>query len=99
MDCWTSLEMTRSFPAAAVAGLVLLALLVRADDKKPAAEKTFAPDKVAFFEKEVQPLLREHCVKCHGGEKKVRGNLRLTAREHVLKGGDLGPAFNSEKPD
>jgi hypothetical protein len=85
--------------AAAVAGLVLVALLVRADEKKPPAEKKFAAEEVAFFEKEVAPVLQQHCVKCHGGEKKVRGNLRLTAREHVLKGGDLGPAFDPDRPD
>jgi hypothetical protein len=92
--------MTRSFrTAAAVAGLVLAALLVRADDRKPPAEKKFSPEEVAFFEKNVAPILQARCVKCHGGEKKVRGNLRLTARAHVLKGGDLGPAFDADKPD
>ena len=48
--------------AAAVAGLVLVALLVRADEKKPPAEKKFSPEEVAFFEKEVAPILQQHCV-------------------------------------
>src|SRR6516165_5766923 len=92
--------MTRSLrTAATVAGLALVALLVRADDTKPPAEKKFSPEDVAFFEKDVAPILQQHCVKCHGGEKKVRGNLRLTGREHVLAGGDLGPAFDPNKPD
>jgi hypothetical protein len=86
--------MTRCLRSAtAVAGLVLAALQVRADERKPSAED------LAFFEKDVQPILRQHCIRCHGGEKKVRGNLRLTAREHVLKGGDLGPAFDAARPD
>jgi hypothetical protein len=91
--------MTQCLRTAAVAGLALLAIFVRADDKQPDAERKFSPQELAFFDKEVRPILQQHCVKCHGGEKKIRGNLRLTAREHVLKGGDLGPAFSPDKPE
>jgi mono/diheme cytochrome c family protein len=84
--------MTRSLrTAAAVAGLALLAPLARADTK-------FTPEEVAFFDKEVKPVLQQNCVKCHGGEK-VRGALRLTTRDGVLKGGDNGPAAVPGKPD
>ncbi len=50
-----------------------------------------------FFEKEVRPLLVEHCIKCHG-DKKPKGGLRLTSRAHVLAGGDSGPAAVPGKP-
>ena len=53
---------------------------------------------VAFFEKEVRPLLQEHCVKCHGGEDKIRGGLRMATRDDLLKGGDLGPVVSLDKP-
>ncbi|HEX5271154.1 MAG TPA: c-type cytochrome domain-containing protein, partial [Gemmataceae bacterium] len=78
--------------AAAVAGLLLFAPPVRAADTKP------TPAQVAFFDKEVKPILQQSCVKCHGGEK-VRGGLSLTSRDAVLKGGDNGPAAVSERPD
>jgi hypothetical protein len=83
--------------ASALTGLIAVALLSAAEPL-PTSERKFTPEQIAFFEKEVQPLLQQHCLKCHGGEK-VRGNLRLTGREHVLKGGDLGPAFSADKPD
>jgi hypothetical protein len=51
-----------------------------------------------FFEKEVRPLLVEHCQKCHG-DKKPKGGLRLTSREAILKGGDSGPAAVASKPE
>src|SRR5947209_6244967 len=51
-----------------------------------------------FFEREIRPLLIEKCQSCHG-DKKVRGGLKLTAREAVLKGGDSGPALLPGKPD
>ena len=46
---------------------------------------------VALFNSEVGKLLTDHCVKCHGGEKGVKGELDLTTREALLKGGESGP--------
>ena len=43
------------------------------------------------FQTEVRPLLAEHCVRCHGGEK-TKGELDLTTREGLLRGGTDGPA-------
>jgi cytochrome c553 len=66
---------------------VLAVALVRgavADDE-PAAEQA------EFFEREVRPLLIEHCHKCHG-PKVQKGGLRLDSRDAVLKGGETGPA-------
>ena len=51
-----------------------------------------------FFEKEVRPLLVERCLQCHG-ENKTKGDLKLTSREALLKGGDRGPAVAPGKPD
>lgn len=54
--------------------------------------------KDAFFEKEVRPLLVEHCLSCHG-EKKQSGGLRLDFRDAVLTGGGTGPAVVPEHPE
>jgi hypothetical protein len=51
-----------------------------------------------FFEKEVRPLLVEHCLKCHG-DKKPKGGLSLTSRDAILKGGDSGPAAVAGKAE
>src|SRR5687768_5127733 len=48
----------------------------------------------AFFEKEVRPLLAAHCLKCHGADDKIKGGLRLTSREDLLRGGDLGSVID-----
>jgi hypothetical protein len=45
-----------------------------------------------FFEKNVRPVLVEHCYKCHGNGK-AKGGLSLASREAMLKGGDSGPAL------
>jgi len=38
------------------------------------------------FEKEVLPILQKHCLKCHGAEEKVKGELNLTNRKAILDG-------------
>src|SRR5262245_63586894 len=56
-----------------------------------------AADKVDFA-KEIQPLLQQNCVKCHGTEKQ-KGKLRLDSREAALKGGKAGPALVVGDPE
>jgi hypothetical protein len=41
------------------------------------------------FAREIAPLLREHCVKCHGPEKQ-KGGLRFDVKGEALKKGDSG---------
>jgi Protein of unknown function (DUF1553)/Protein of unknown function (DUF1549)/Planctomycete cytochrome C len=81
-----------------VAGIVcatggFLSPLAQADD----APK-FTPEQVAFFEKDVLPLLQQNCFKCHGGEAKIRGDLNLTTRKAILVGGESGTAVDLKKP-
>ncbi|MEQ1862961.1 MAG: PSD1 and planctomycete cytochrome C domain-containing protein [Chthoniobacteraceae bacterium] len=52
-----------------------------------------------MFRKDIAPLLKEHCVKCHGGEK-TKADFDLATREGLLKGGSEGVAvvpFDSGK--
>jgi len=63
----------------AVAGVLLAGRLVAADAK-------------VDFAKDIQPILQQQCLKCHG-EEKQKGKLRLDSREAALKGGKTGPAF------
>lgn len=44
------------------------------------------------FVKDIQPLFRETCHKCHGSSRKEAG-LRLDRRDDALNGGDSGPLF------
>jgi mono/diheme cytochrome c family protein len=51
-----------------------------------------------IFRREVAPLLRDQCVKCHGGEK-IKADFDLATREGLLQGGENGPAvepFNAK---
>ena len=76
----------RRFPVSAVAGRI------RRRRRRPRA------DGDEFFEKQVRPLLVERCLQCHG-DNKTKGDLKLTSRELLLKGGDRGPAVAPGKPD
>ena len=43
-------------------------------------------------------LLETHCLKRHA-EEKVKGGLRLTSRQAILQGGDLGPVVKLDAPE
>ena len=97
--------MTRRLPLAVAAGLLCAAASFHtaAADGPTAAPKAdaapaFTPEQVAFYEKEVKPLLAQHCLKCHGAEAKVKGGLNLATRAGALAGGDTGPAFDPKDP-
>ncbi|WP_075086605.1 c-type cytochrome domain-containing protein [Verrucomicrobium spinosum] len=51
-----------------------------------AATALFAEAPVDFAT-QIQPLLQQHCLDCHGPEKQ-RGGLRLDGRDKALRGGD-----------
>ena len=53
---------------------------------------------MAFFEKEVRPLLVKRCQECHGATKQ-KGGLRLDHIGYLKTGGDTGPAMVPGRPD
>jgi len=71
--------------------LPFLALLT-AGPILPAADEP-SKEGLEFFEKNVRPILAEHCYECHSIEKgSSKGGLILDSRDGMLKGGDQGPA-------
>src|SRR5947208_6840251 len=70
----------------------LLGLLLR-----PIAQGA-TPEEVEFFEKQVRPVLADHCFKCHGAEKQ-KGEIRVDSRAALLKGVDGVPIATPGNPD
>ena len=66
--------------------------------RSDASGSSFTPSQIEFFRQQVRPILRANCLKCHGGEPKIKGGLRLTSRANVLKGGDTSPAVTLDDP-
>jgi mono/diheme cytochrome c family protein len=79
-----------------LASLAVLVMAVTVAAEEPAATPTLKPAVVAeaqsleFFEKQVRPLLVEHCQSCHGAKKQEAG-LRLDTATGLIKGSDSGP--------
>jgi hypothetical protein len=63
----------------------------------PSSAEPPSPEARDFFRNAVHPILKAHCVKCHGGEK-VKGGLILTSRKGLLKGGETGASLDPEAP-
>lgn len=65
-----------------------------------AASSLSATEELAFFEREVRPLLVKHCYECHSEEAdKRKGGLWLDRRSAWEEGGDAGPAIVPGDPD
>lgn len=50
------------------------------------------------FDRDIRPILAEHCIGCHGGDE-PEANFRLTGRDAAIAGGDSGPAIVPGNPD
>jgi dienelactone hydrolase/Ca2+-binding EF-hand superfamily protein len=60
----------------------------------------FADADLAFFEKNIRPVLIKSCYECHSAEAdKLKAGLALDARAALLKGGDSGAAVVLGKPE
>ncbi|MEL6107528.1 MAG: DUF1553 domain-containing protein [Planctomycetota bacterium] len=64
-----------------------------------AARCVFADEREDFFERQIRPLLVEHCLDCHSEETELSGNLGLDSAEGWRTGGDLGPAIVAGAPN
>src|SRR5262249_41688896 len=57
-----------------------------------AGPSTWAASSVDY-QRDVQPIIAEHCAQCHGVDQaKRKAGLRLDRRENALKGGNSGVA-------
>ena len=54
---------------------------------------------IAFYETKVKPILKQHCMECHGEDPEdLGGELALISRKTILEGGDSGAAVNLDQP-
>ena len=50
------------------------------------------------FERDIRPLLKIHCLDCHGAIKEKKGGLDLRLRRLMAQGGESGPAIIAGNP-
>jgi hypothetical protein len=81
----------------AATGAVMAACLWFAQSSGSSAQTRSAGGSVAF-DKEVLPILKANCYRCHA-EGKKRGGLSLASRASLLQGGDRGPVVSLARPD
>jgi mono/diheme cytochrome c family protein len=77
--------------------LIVLATCVPVAANEPTPK--FTADQVAFYEKDVKPLLQKHCFKCHGSGEKIKGGLSLASRSATVAGGDTGSVVDFKSPE
>ena len=102
--------MTRSFMHGAIVprrlliavGVAAWLLAGRSMAEEPAGDVPTSEEAAAaqreHFHRQVLPLLRTKCFRCHGPEEQ-EGELRLDSREWVLKGGENGAIVSFDEPE
>ena len=95
---------TRIFVRVAGPFLVLLACAVLLVADSIAADSgqaaNLSPEREAFFESKIRPLLIEHCYECHSRKSgESSGDLLLDNAASMHSGGVSGPAIVAGKPD
>jgi cytochrome c553 len=83
----------RRIPPIAAFGLLLAASISTVTNLSAADP---APDKNAFFEQQIRPLLLGSCARCHGPKKQESG-LRVDVQAGLMKGGDSGPGAGARQ--
>ena len=78
--------------------LITLLLASTLNAQLPDVSKMSANEQADFFEQKVKPILKANCFECHGGGEKIRGELVLTNREDLIKGGESGAAIELDNP-
>ena len=81
---------------ASVFSLAALSPALPSQDKD--TDENFTDKQLDFFRKQVQPILKVNCLKCHGPQSNSKGELHLVSRALVLKGGESGPAVSIDDP-
>src|SRR5262249_7857619 len=64
----------------------------------PALDTKVAVAGKVDFSKEVAPLLKDYCLRCHGGDE-VKGKFNLATKASAMKGGRNGQCIHPGKAD
>ncbi|QDT13850.1 PSD1 and planctomycete cytochrome C domain-containing protein [Stieleria marina] len=80
------------------ASLLIAACLIGCGSSVAWSGEAPSQEDLAFFEKDVRPLLVKHCYECHSGNE-TDGGLALDSRDGLFTGGDSGTAITSGDPD
>ena len=76
-----------------IAMLILATSQSRIFSSEPAEGAGTGASQELTFEKHIRPILRAHCLDCHGADENPNGKLDLRQVRLILKGGESGPAI------
>lgn len=88
--------MTKYILFATISVAFCFAVLAPLSALEPEPKLPPASSQVVDFHRDIAPILRGSCIKCHSGEQ-AKGKLRMETRELLLKGGESGEVVVSGK--
>ena len=95
--CRIRIRLITCILACCVAGLSELCTEINGSE--PANPQNLDPQRLAFFEAKVRPLLIDSCYECHSHESgENAGDLFLDSKDAMLRGGTRGKVLNLDNP-
>ncbi len=89
-----------SFPILALPALLTCWILSAGPSVRCHGAEAADPGQLEFFEKQVRPLLAQHCYECHSVQsEKLQAGLLMDSRASLLEGGDSGEALVPGDPE
>src|SRR5580658_9040411 len=79
--------------------IVLASLCVASARPQTVPASQPVPSVNLTFEKDIRPILRTHCLDCHGSQNVRKGGLDLRLQRLMAKGGESGPAIAPGHPE
>lgn len=80
--------------------LILVLFISRTTADEPKTDDQISAKHLAWFEKNIRPLLISKCYSCHSAkDQKIEGGLTLDTKRGWQTGGDQGPAIVPGDPD
>lgn len=75
-------------------------VLAQPQNKESDSTESKVDDKaIEFYNSKVKPILKENCFECHADDPEdLGGSLALASRTSILRGGDTGPAVDTNSP-
>jgi mono/diheme cytochrome c family protein len=77
----------------------LLALLAAVSTVAHATESAKPSNDSLTFERDIRPIVRAHCLDCHGSQNVRKGALDMRLRRLMVKGGESGSAISPGHPE
>lgn len=81
-------------------GIGVFSTIANAQDGDAKPDTLSEKEAIAFYQKQVKPILKANCFECHADDPAdLQGSFAITSHASIMRGGDSGPAVDPQDID